>query len=123
MEVLVFLDGSQVVERLQLVVLDTVTDHHQLLHEEQQDGGDALRVRVDLRVREKLCHEVRVQLDLHDRRGVDPERRVEEVAVEQLLHQGLWTNGNNGVKRVRSAVKVRLENECMETTDLKGCKI
>jgi len=28
-------------ERLQLVVLDALTDHHQLRHEEQQDGGDA----------------------------------------------------------------------------------
>ena len=41
-EVLVLRDDGQVVEEgLQLVVLDAVTDHHQLLHEEQQDGGDA----------------------------------------------------------------------------------
>lgn len=68
-----------------LVVLDALTNHHQLRHGEQRDGGDAPRVRVD--PREKLCRQVQVQLDLHDRRGVDPERRVEEAVDGQLLQQ------------------------------------
>ena len=35
------LDGGQVVEEgLELVLLDAVPDHHQLLHEEQQVGAD-----------------------------------------------------------------------------------
>ena len=42
-----------------VVVLESV---HRL-----QDGGDAPHVRVDLRVREKLCRQVRVQLDLQNK--------------------------------------------------------
>ena len=73
-----------------------------------QDGGDAPHVRVDLRVRQELRGQVRVELhlpneirvarihleegkslvaDLHDRRGVYPEGWVEEAVVEQLLEQ------------------------------------
>ena len=73
-----------------------------------QDGGDAPHVRVDLRVRQELRGQVRVELhlpneigvaiidledgkslvaDLHDRRGVYPEGGVEEAVVEQLLEQ------------------------------------
>ena len=52
-----------------------------------QDCGDSPHVAVYLSVRQELRGEVAVQPDLHRGRGVDPEARVEQAVVQQLLQQ------------------------------------
>ena len=52
-----------------------------------QDCRDSPHVAVYLSVRQELGGEVAVQPDLHRGRGVDPEARVEQAMVQQLLQQ------------------------------------
>ena len=79
-----------------------------------QHGGHPPHVAVDLGVGQELGGQVVVQTDLHRGRGVDPETRVEQTVIQQLLEQQVTVVSGagdqvlgqleEGVEQVRSQV-------------------